>query len=238
MAFAETPLAKHARSQQPQEDSMATRSSSSQSKGRSASGAKSKIVAMLKADHKKVKKAFKDFEKMDPQDDPEGCQALVQQTLAEIEVHAEIEEQMFYPAARGAIGDEDLIDEAEVEHMTAKVLIEQLKGMGPDDEKFAATFKVLGEYLNHHIQEEEGEMFPQLTQAGAEWDTVLDEMLAQREQLMQEKGLSVEEDDAAATASGDRAAAPARSGMRGASGESRPQASARSAKGSSSSEKE
>ena len=163
---------------------MATRSSSSQGKGRGASGAKGKIVAMLKADHKKVKKAFKDFEKMDPQEDPEQCQALVQQTLAEVEVHAELEEQMFYPAARGAIEEEDLIDEAEVEHMTAKVLIGQLKGMGPDEEKYAATFKVLGEYMNHHIQEEEGEMFKQIGAKGAEWDTVLEEMLAQREQLL------------------------------------------------------
>jgi hypothetical protein len=216
---------------------MATRSSSSQSKGRGASGAKSSIIAMLKADHKKVKKAFKDFEKLDPQEDPEQCQALVQQTLAEVEVHAEIEEQMFYPAARGAIKEEDLIDEAEVEHMTAKVLIGQLKGMGPDDEKYAATFKVLGEYLNHHIQEEEGEIFKQITQAGAEWDTVLEEMLAQRQQLMQEKGLPVEEDAGAAAASGarGRGAGAARSGMRAGS-EARPQASSRSK--SSSSEKE
>jgi hypothetical protein len=73
-----------------------------------------KIVAMLKADHKKVKKAFKDFEKVDPQERSESCQALVAATLAEIEVHAEIEEQMFYPAARGAIEDRDLVDEAEV----------------------------------------------------------------------------------------------------------------------------
>jgi len=221
---------------------MATRSSTSRTTGRGASGAKSRIVAMLKADHKKVKKAFRDFEKMDPQEDPEQCQALVQQTLAEVEVHAELEEQMFYPAARGAIKDEDLIDEAEVEHMTAKVLIEQLKGMGPDDEKYAATFKVLGEYIKHHIEEEEGEMFPQLTQAGAEWDTVLDEMLAQRAQLLEEKGLPAEGDEGAAAATGSRGrdAGAARPGTRGAAGsaEARPQASSRPPKSSSSSEKE
>jgi len=213
---------------------MATRNSSG-SGARGASGAKSKIIAMLKADHKKARKAFKDFEKMDPQEEPEQCQALVERTLAEIEVHAELEEQLFYPAARGAIEEEDLIDEAEVEHMTAKVLIEQLKGMQPEDEKFAATFKVLGEYLNHHIEEEEGEIFKQLTQAGAEWDAVLEEMQAQREQLMMQKGLPAqsEAEDMPASARASSGAAGARGGARGAA-EARPQASSRSRKPSSS----
>ena len=213
---------------------MATRNTSSRSSGATrGSGAKSQIVAMLKADHKKVKKAFKDFEKLDPQEDPEACRGLVEQTLAEIEVHAQIEEQIFYPAARGAMKDEELIDEAEVEHMTAKVLIEQLKGMQPEDEKFAATFKVLGEYINHHVQEEEGEMFKQLKPSGAEWDTVLTEMQAQREQLMEEKGMPAEEPAEAGAA---RRAAVGRSASRGAS-EARPQASAKSSR-SRSSEKE
>lgn len=211
--------------------------SSSTSRGGRATGAKGKIVAMLKADHKKAKKAFKDFEKLDPQEDPEQCKALVEQTLAEVEVHAELEEQIFYPAARGAIKEEDLIEEAEVEHMTAKVLIEQLKGMGPDDEKFAATFKVLGEYLKHHIEEEENEMFKQLTQGGAEWDTVLEEMQSQREQLMQEKGLPAEGEAEPATSRASRGGAGMGMGRRAAS-ESRPQASSRSSKSSSSSEKE
>jgi hypothetical protein len=217
---------------------MATRNSSSRSSGaRSASGAKNRIIAMLKADHKKVKKAFKDFEKMDPQEDAEDCRALVEQTVAEVEVHAELEEQMFYPAARGAIKDEELIDEAEVEHMTAKVLMEQLKGMGPDDEKYAATFKVLGEYLSHHIQEEEGEIFKQLGAQGAEWDTVLEEMQAQREQLRQEKGLPAEDAQEGASetrrASAAHAGSAVRSGMRGAS-EARPQASSSKSQKSSS----
>ncbi len=120
------------------------------------------------------------------------------------------------------------------------MLIGQLKGMGPDDEKYAATFKVLGEYINHHIQEEEGEMFKQLTQAGAEWDTVLQEMKAQREQLMEEKGLPAEGEEAEAEPAGagaGRAGASARTGARG-SAEARPQAASKSSKSSSPSEKE
>jgi hemerythrin-like domain-containing protein len=234
MSIAETADAKQVARSTHQETTMATRSTS---RGGRAPGAKGKIVAMLKADHKKAKKAFKDFEKMDPQEDPEQCKALVEQTLAEVEVHAELEEQIFYPAARGAIKEEDLIDEAEVEHMTAKVLIEQLKGMGPDDEKFAATFKVLGEYLQHHIEEEENEMLKQLTQGGAEWDTVLEEMQSQREQLLREKGLPAEGEAEPATSRAGRGGAGMGMGRRAAS-ESRPQASSRSSKSSSSSEKE
>jgi hypothetical protein len=212
---------------------MATRNTSSQRTSAARGGAKAKnqIVAMLKADHKKVKKAFKDFQKLDPHEDKESCEALVEQTLAEIEVHAQLEEQIFYPAARGAIDEQELLDEAEVEHMTAKVLIEQLKGMDADDEKFAATFKVLGEYINHHVQEEEGEMFKQLSASGAEWDAVLEEMQAQREQLMEEKGLPAEGEapERMAAERGAQRASRSVSG-RGGEAESRPQAASRSSK--------
>jgi len=206
-----------------------------------AGGSKNQIIAMLKADHKKVKKAFKDFQKIDPKEDADSAEALVSQTLAEIEVHASLEEQIFYPAARSAIKEEDLIDEAEVEHMTAKVLIEQLKGMSPDDEKFAATFKVLGEYIDHHVKEEEGQIFKQITRAGVDWDSVLEEIQTQRMQLLEEKGLPAEEQEVEATPSRARAShSTSRSGAsRESTGESRPQAASRSSKSSKpSSEKE
>jgi hypothetical protein len=181
---------------------------------------------MLKADHKKVKKAFKDFEKLDPQEDAESCKALVEQTCAELEVHAQLEEQVFYPAARSAMKEDDLIDEAEVEHMSAKVLIDQLKGMSEDDEKYAATFKVLGEYVNHHVQEEEGEIFKKMTQPDVDWDSVLDDMQQQRMRLLEEKGLPAEagaEEEEEAETRGSQA----RAGMRrsqGSAAPSRPQA--------------
>jgi hemerythrin-like domain-containing protein len=215
---------------------MATRSTSSASGGRST--AKNQIIEMLKADHKKAKKAFKDFEKMDVEEDGESAEALVSQTLAELEIHTTLEEQVFYPAARSALKEEDLIDEAEVEHMTAKVLIEQLKSMSADDEKFAATFKVLGEYIDHHVKEEENEMFKQITKPGVDWDSVLQEMQTQRVQLFEEKGLPPEEDEAAAktTRSSSRSSAGRSSSSQA---ESRPQASSKSSKGrSSSSEKD
>jgi hypothetical protein len=215
-----------------------TRTSTSRSTASAGrSSAKTQIVAMLKADHKKVKKAFKDFEKLDVQEDGDQAEAIVEQTLNDIEIHAQLEEQIFYPAARGAMKEADLIEEAEVEHMTVKVLIEQLKTMNADTEKFAATFKVLGEYIDHHVKEEEGEMFKKLTRPGVDWDSVLEEMQTQRMQLMEERGMSMEDEMESSEASSGaaRGAKSARS-SRG-QGESRPQASSRSSK-SSSSEKE
>jgi hemerythrin-like domain-containing protein len=118
-------------------------------------------IALLTEDHDYVKKAFRAFEKMDEEDQP----ALVKQVLQALKVHTRIEEEIFYPAVRKAIKDEDLMNEAEVEHDSAKVLIRQLERMKPGDPKFAATFTVLGEYVNHHVKEEESEMFPKARRA-------------------------------------------------------------------------
>jgi len=118
-------------------------------------------IALLMEDHEYVKKAFRAFDKMDEEDQP----ALVKQVCAALKVHTRIEEEIFYPAVRKAIKDPDLMNEAEVEHDSAKSLIRQLERMKPGDPKFAATFTVLGEYVNHHVKEEEEEMFPKVRRA-------------------------------------------------------------------------
>jgi hemerythrin-like domain-containing protein len=156
------------------------------SRSRAESTAHREIIDMLKDDHKRVIKAFRDFERMDPHQDPERCQSLVTQTCNELEVHTQLEEKCFYPAARHGVREEDLIEEAEVEHMTAKRLLDDLKKMGPDDEKFAATFRVLGEYVKHHIREEEHEIFPQLSRAKLDWQHLQEDMTKQRQELMQQ----------------------------------------------------
>ena len=205
---------------------MATRNSPTTS---SRSSAKNRIVAELKDDHKRVRKAFRDFEKLDPQQDLQAAQALVEHTCAEIEVHAELEEQVFYPAARRATKDEDLLEEAEVEHMSAKLLIEQIKGMQAGEPKYAAAFKVLGEYIDHHATEEEKELFPSLTQPGVDWDSVLEQMTTRREALKEEKGLAELEEKllAQTETSSSRRSGTARSGAGRSTGEARPQASSR-----------
>jgi hemerythrin-like domain-containing protein len=118
-------------------------------------------IALLTADHKKVKALFKDFEKLKEQEDAgDEKAALVERICMELMVHATVEEEIFYPAVRDAINDDDLVDEAEVEHASAKDLIAQLQSAEPGDEQYDARVTVLGEYVDHHVKEEEGEMFP------------------------------------------------------------------------------
>jgi hemerythrin-like domain-containing protein len=185
------------------------------SSGRNNSKARNEIIEMLKADHLKVKKAFRTAQKLDAQEDREDLQALVEQTCAEIEVHARLEEELFYPAAREALKEQDLIDEAEVEHGSAKALIAQLRELSPDDEKYTATFKVLGEYLKHHIKEEETELFEQVGgRSKVQWEELQQQMLTMRETLMAEMGLGEEQDAAeeeSKPAARSRAAARSRS---------------------------
>ena len=116
-------------------------------------------INLLIEDHEYVKKAFRDFEKMDHENN-DAMKALVSQVCAALKVHTKVEEELFYPAARKALKDEDLMNEAEIEHDSAKTLIRQLERMKPDDPKYVATFTVLGEYVKHHVKEEESEMFP------------------------------------------------------------------------------
>ncbi|MGZ8255207.1 MAG: hemerythrin domain-containing protein [Burkholderiaceae bacterium] len=163
--------------------------------GRGNSRAKGEIIELLKEDHQRVKKAFKTAEKLHEQEDHEALQALVEQTCAEVQIHAQLEEEFFYPAAREALKEGDLIDEAEVEHGSAKALMQELEALSPEDPKYFATFKVLGEYLKHHIKEEETELFEQLSggRSKVQWEELQQQMLTMRESLMAEMGLVGEE---------------------------------------------
>ena len=140
-------------------------------------------IDLLKEDHDKVKKAFKEFEKMD-RSDTETCRQLVRTVCEDLRVHTTLEEEIFYPAVREAIDDDDIMNEAAVEHETAKTLIEQLENMEPDDPNYFATFTVLGEYVMHHVKEEEGEMFPQAKKAEElDLEALGEQMRARKEEL-------------------------------------------------------
>jgi len=103
-------------------------------------------------------------------------------------VHATIEEEIFYPAARDAIDEQDLLDEAEVEHASAKDLIAQIQDMDADEELYDAKVKVLGEYVNHHVQEEENELFPQCKSAGLDLKALGVELASRKQELLTELG--------------------------------------------------
>jgi hemerythrin-like domain-containing protein len=171
--------------------------SSSQSKSKSASKGGQDAIALLTEDHKKVLAMFKAFKKLkeDEASDEEKAE-IVQQTCHELTVHAEIEEEIFYPAARASLDDGDLVDEAEVEHATAKDLIEQLEVMEPGDELYDAKFTVLGEYINHHIKEEQDELFPKVRKTDLDLQELGAELAERKQELMAELGAeSGEEED-------------------------------------------
>lgn len=121
------------------------------------------VCDLLDADHKAVKKMFKEFESLTEsraRNAPQQRLDLARQICVELTVHAQVEEEIFYPALRQAMKETDLIAEAEVEHQTAKDLIAQIQAATTADESFNAKVKVLGEYIDHHVKEERNEIFP------------------------------------------------------------------------------
>ena len=145
--------------------------------------AKPDAVALLKADHRKVEELFASFE------NAKGAgkkQALAEQICMELTVHTKIEEDIFYPACEGAV-EQDLIDEAYVEHDSAKVLIAEIEAGGPDDDFYEAKVKVLSEMIEHHVEEEEKRvegMFAQARKAGLDMDALGERMAAEKQQLV------------------------------------------------------
>lgn len=147
---------------------------------------------LLKADHKKVEKMFKDFEKLE---DPEEKIALVKECCSELKIHTTIEEEIFYPAARDVLKEADLVNEAEVEHASAKDLIEQLEGYDGEDEMADAKFTVLGEYVKHHVKEEQDEMFPQIKKSkNLDLEELGEQLMQRKRELMAEMGMSIPEE--------------------------------------------
>lgn len=166
-----------------------TKTAGRQTARRSASSLRESVLKMLKDDHRRVKKAFRDFDRLDPHEEPERCAEIVEQTCNALEIHARLEEEIFYPAMREKIADADLVAEAEVEHKSAKQLIADIRTLSPEDEKYVASFTVLGEYVKHHIREEEQEMFAQLERAKIDWSSLLEAMQGRRDELMGEHGM-------------------------------------------------
>lgn len=146
-------------------------------------------IALLTDDHKEVKKLFRKYEKLvKAEAGAQERQALAQQICLMLTVHAQIEEEIFYPAAREVLPEADLVDEATVEHASAKDLIAQIESMSADDDLYDAKVTVLGEYIDHHVKEEQEEMFPKIRRR-IDIKAVGAELMARKQQLMDEKAV-------------------------------------------------
>ena len=165
--------------------SKAPAKSAGKSKAASRANAAPDALEKLKSDHDAVKDLFDEYE--DRKDDMSASEKkrMVSEICMELTIHAQIEEEIFYPAVRD-VADEDLdelLDEAEVEHTGAKDLIAQLEGVSPEEELYDAKVSVLGEQIKHHAGEEEKEMFPKLKKTELDLDALGQELTVRAEEL-------------------------------------------------------
>ncbi|MFN3387828.1 MAG: hemerythrin domain-containing protein [Allosphingosinicella sp.] len=144
---------------------------------------KQDAIKLLTEDHREVEALFEKFEKASGDGKKEE---IARRICTELKVHAMIEEEIFYPALRGKIDDDDL-DEAVVEHDGAKVLINDIEAGGPDDAFYEAKVKVLKEQIEHHVKEEErqqGNIFSQARKTDVDLEALGEEMAARKQELM------------------------------------------------------
>lgn len=143
-------------------------------------------IRLLKQDHREVEKMFDEYEQLES--DSEKLELFNQIAIA-LKVHTQIEEEVLYPESRGEVED-DLIDEAYVEHDGAKKLIAEIEAMKPGQEFYDAKVKVLGEYIKHHVKEEEqpGGFFAQAKKGDEDLESMGERMKARKEELMAELG--------------------------------------------------
>lgn len=142
-------------------------------------------LAVLKSDHQKVKELFDRFEKAK---DARSRRSIAEEAIAELKVHAAVEEEVFYPSVREEVKDPSIVTEAGEEHHVAKVLIAELDDLndGGEQEKFEAKFIVLAENVRHHIKEEEGEMFSQVRKTDLDLRALGDRIIQRKEELKTE----------------------------------------------------
>ena len=140
-------------------------------------------LAMLREDHRKVAAMFARFDTL--ASDGVRKASLVASLCRALTVHAKVEEEIVYPAARTVLKDVALVDEADVEHAAARMLIADLERMKPGDDHYDAKVTVLGEYINHHVKEEESEMFPKARKS-ADIAALGKKMAARKAQLLEE----------------------------------------------------
>jgi hemerythrin superfamily protein len=138
-------------------------------------------IAILEADHREVERLFDKFEAAEGDANKRD---LANAICVALKVHARLEEELFYPAAYVVLGDKSLIDEAQVEHASAKDLIAQIEAGAPGEPFYDARVKVLAEYIDHHVTEEEEEIFPQCRSSKMDLDRLGAVMALRKQELM------------------------------------------------------
>jgi hemerythrin superfamily protein len=143
-------------------------------------------VSLLKKDHREVEEMFDEYEQLEGE--AEKLQLFNKIALA-LKVHTQIEEEILYPEERGEV-DDDLLDEAYVEHASAKKMIAEIEAMKPSDDFYDAKVKVLGEYVKHHVKEEEGPggLFSQAKKGDEDLDEMGQRLKARKEELTAKLG--------------------------------------------------
>jgi hypothetical protein len=143
-------------------------------------------ITLLKKDHRDVEGWFDEYEQLDEESEK---LAMFNQIALALKVHTRIEEEIFYPEERGDV-EEDMLDEAYVEHDGAKKLIAEIEAMRPSDEFYDAKVKVLGEYIKHHVKEEEqpGGIFAQAKKGDEDLEAMGKRLKVRKEELMGELG--------------------------------------------------
>ncbi len=151
-------------------------------------------LELLMSDHRKVEDLFEQFEQ-EKEGDEGTRREIAQRICTELTIHAQVEEELFYPWLRENLEDDEMemLEEAQIEHNTAKDLIAQIESATDIDEVFNARVKVLSEYIKHHVQEEENEIFPEVRDEQEELDELGQEMAARKGELKEELGLAGEE---------------------------------------------
>jgi hemerythrin superfamily protein len=139
-------------------------------------------ITLLTEDHEQVKSMFEQYEELGDRAFA-SKQKLALKICTELTKHATAEEEIFYTAVRAATKDDDMLDEAIVEHGSAKELIAQIISMEPTEDLYDAKVKVLGELIDHHVKEEEGEMFPKARKAKLDLMALGEAIAARKQQI-------------------------------------------------------
>jgi hemerythrin superfamily protein len=135
---------------------------------------------LLKQDHREVAQLFTSFKEADGR----SRQGIAEEAITALEIHTTIEEKVVYPAIREATNEEELVDEANEEHHVVTLMIKELKKLKASAKGYQAKFTVMSELVQHHIEEEEKDMFPAVENAGIDWEELGQEALRIKKRML------------------------------------------------------